>query len=663
MVLAVFPALAFSQTLADTAAAVKLLKTVVVCEHGRQGAGEAFDFYKTSKLSSTEDILQRMQGVNLTRRGAFGMEPMLRHYSAGQMNLTLDGMKIAGACTDKMDPASIYVEPVNLESIEMMQGAGGSFLGSTIGGSLNLQLKDADYIGKKKLYARVSQSYSSVNNGWNSSAVLNGNSGKLAARISGVFRKAGNYMAGAGSIVNFSYYEKINMATSLVYRASEQHSFKLNYVDDWGRDIGFPALPMDVGRARASVFSFSYKMTPAFSWMKGMESKVYLNTVEHFMDDTHRPDVVMHMDMPGWSKTIGAYNEANFFLGTHRLFYRADGYSSFTRADMTMFPANEKSMFMQTLPDNTLNNVGVSLREEWCPDSFYSIIVSGRLDFSNQRVHSEMGLLQWQVFNRNVSDELGTLLKSISLSYTRKIGLYFLATASASYGERLSTPNERYGYYLFNRYDGYDYIGDMSLEPEKARQVELSLQHESKYVTFNVTAFYHFTHDYIYASLLKGYSAMTPGANGVKGYSNIAFAETRGLESGITWKLGKRFSYYSNLKYLITTTSLGKPLPMIPPLKQIQSLRSSILKIQLQVDNEWALAQNQLNADFAEHSTPAYAIFGLRFARTWNVKSIPLQVAFACENILDNTYREHLDWGGIPRPGRNFQITLSGTFY
>jgi iron complex outermembrane receptor protein len=47
---------------------------------------EAFTFYRTGKLSSTEDILSRMEGVNLTKRGAFGLEPMLRAYSAGKIN-------------------------------------------------------------------------------------------------------------------------------------------------------------------------------------------------------------------------------------------------------------------------------------------------------------------------------------------------------------------------------------------------------------------------------------------------------------------------------------------------------------------------------------------------------------------------------------------------
>ena len=49
--------------------------------------------------STTENILSRMQGVTLIRRGAYGQEPMFRGLSNGQLNVTIDGMKVFGACT------------------------------------------------------------------------------------------------------------------------------------------------------------------------------------------------------------------------------------------------------------------------------------------------------------------------------------------------------------------------------------------------------------------------------------------------------------------------------------------------------------------------------------------------------------------------------------
>jgi iron complex outermembrane receptor protein len=128
------PAILLAQT--DTLS-TKLLKELTIQDKGNL----PFTFYQSSKLATTEEILGRMEGVNLIRRGPYGMEPTLRHYNAGQINLSIDGMRLYGACTDKMDPTSVYVEPINLEGISAAHGAHGNFQGSSIGGNINLKLK------------------------------------------------------------------------------------------------------------------------------------------------------------------------------------------------------------------------------------------------------------------------------------------------------------------------------------------------------------------------------------------------------------------------------------------------------------------------------------------------------------------------------------------
>src|SRR5690606_19785886 len=160
-----------------------------------------FNFYKSSKLATTEDILSRMEGVNLIRRGAYGLEPTIRNYSSGQTNITIDGMRIYGACTDKMDPVSIYIEPVNLQSIQVAHGASGALNGSTIGGQINFNLKEPDYFCNKKLHGQFSQSYATVNNGYNTTASLQQTLNKFSYRISGALRDADNYRSGSGTII------------------------------------------------------------------------------------------------------------------------------------------------------------------------------------------------------------------------------------------------------------------------------------------------------------------------------------------------------------------------------------------------------------------------------------------------------------------------------
>ncbi|MFA5245946.1 MAG: hypothetical protein WC380_11645, partial [Pedobacter sp.] len=103
-----FPAL--SQAMHDTISRHLVLKEIQIQGY-TQSKHPGSAFYQSSSLSSTEDILSRIEGVSLIRRGPIGMEPSLRAFSAGQVNVVIDGMKFFGACTDKMDPVTIYTEP------------------------------------------------------------------------------------------------------------------------------------------------------------------------------------------------------------------------------------------------------------------------------------------------------------------------------------------------------------------------------------------------------------------------------------------------------------------------------------------------------------------------------------------------------------------------
>jgi iron complex outermembrane receptor protein len=72
------------------------------------------------------------------------------------------------------------------------------------------------------------------------------------------------------------------------------------------------------------------------------------------------------------------------------------------------------------------------------------------------------------------------------------------------------------------------------------------------------------------------------------------------------------------------------------------------------------MQQNRYNNEFGEDATPAFAVYAIRLQR--EVRSHGLLVACGIENILDKHYHAHLDWGNIPRPGRNFYLNFSYRF-
>lgn len=646
------------QTPKDTSIKTVDLKEVCIFERN-ESDDPAFNFYKSSKLANTEDILGRMEGVSLIKRGAYGLEPIIRNYSSGQTNITIDGMRIYGACTDKMDPVSIYIEPINLQSIQVAHGTSGALNGSTIGGQINFNLREPEFMCNKKLHGQVSQSYATVNKGYNTTASLQQTINKFSYRISGALRDADNYQAGAGTEIKHSGFHKSNVSAVLSYKMDSLQFLRVNYLGDWGKNIGYPALPMDVGAANAQIFSLTHQLAFKNKYFNSNEAKVYSNFIYHAMDDTRRDDAPMHMDMPGWSKTCGAYDNISTKKGFN---LRLDYHYTETRADMVMYPAGEPPMYLQTLPENSFSDIGLALKQQVAFKFKQQIGFNARFDLVNQHGFNGPGVKQWEVFNTDITTVKQDILKNINFQYGKHFKDKVFTQLSFGYGERLPTSNERYGYYLFNRQDQYDYMGNLKLNPEKSYQSEVLVRCVLKKVECSANVFYHYTRDYIYAYRMIGYGPMTIGAQGLKTYTNIAYAISKGAELMLKYHLADPLTYVVTAKYVYAETNLGTPLPLVPPLKVQQALRCKIKLTQMQLEYDYAIAQKRINPDYGDRVTPAFHLLNFRASRNFKLKHGIVQIAGACENILNSNYREHLDIGQIPRFGRSFSINLSFLF-
>jgi len=638
------------------------LKELTVSSKMKTSQQQLIHFFKSNNASTIEDILSRIPEISLLRRGSYGMEPVIRYFNGGQINVMLDGMRIHGACTDKMDPATIYIEPVNLENLQVQTANAGFMNGSSIGGTVNMKMAEPNILYNNKLTGIINSGYQSAANSFYESLRLNYSTGKWAFAANGTYRNSKNYRSGGGEVIPFSQYRKINYALSVKYRQNKNTYFKTDILADDGWNIGYPALPMDVGYAAARIVSFSMHKENHNRRIYKWQTKIYANRVRHFMDDTKRPFVQVHMDMPGESKTFGIYTEAEAsFKPKQKLIIRADGSSAFLIASMTMYQNGQPDMYMLTWPDNRKNQYGIAASWLWQPDSSMQLQVTGRTDLITSGLVSRAAKDQVSIFNNSFTGRTD-FLKNISAQVSKKSGRKLKVTYGISYTERIPTSTELFGFYLFNASDGYDYIGNTELKPERSFQADISLVYSRQRSKIQINGYCSRVFNFIAGSIDSRLSTMTTGANGVKSFINIPYATVAGAEGSGFFKPVTGIDIVTTIRYTLGTDNKSDPLPFVAPLKNITSIRYQPKNISVQMESESALSQNQVNKQYGEDATAGYILLHARLGYYTAVFNNNIELQAGVENVFDRKYHEHLDWGNISRPGRNIYVQLKLSF-
>lgn len=618
--------------------------------------------YTVNRFISTDILLSKNPSIELIRRGGFALEPVLNGMASDRMNITIDGMRIFGACTDKMDPITSYVEPNNMKSVAVLQGSAGSLFGSSIAGTLNMETRGASIRPSQKWSGELGSGFQSAANGWNHLYALNYSHSKWAISSNGVYRKFGNYRSGDGERIAYTQFEKWNNSFSAKYLPREGRILRLDLIVDEGYNIGYAALPMDVLYAKARIGGLSFEQFFKKGLFERAEYKLYANRVKHAMDDTQRPNVAMHMEMPGLTETIGGFADFRFKKLAHSGVVRMDVFRTRARAEMTMFPPEQLPMFMLTWPDVVKQSAGIFIRDVWELKSGNRIGVNVRIDLVSTHSMDQFGVAQASIFDQDIASTDLRLLRNVGLNYTGRFKRKWKYWISSGFVERSPSTTEQYAFYIFNAMDGFDYIGDANIRNEKAWQSDLGFEWKKDRLTWIFSGFHYRIADYIMGKIEREYDAMTIGARGVKIASNLPMAYLSGMRSNLNYALSRSFELDARLSYTYGVIRSGEPLPMIAPLRNVFSCRWTGKRMFLQLESEAVAAQDRVNPDFGEQRTSAFAIFNFRGGYAIQTAKGRLICNAGVENILDQHYRTHLTWGGIPQPGINAFLNLNYTF-
>lgn len=608
------------------------------------------------QAASIDEHLGELRKVNLVRRGSYAWEPVVNNMQTERLSTTIDGMKIFYACTDKMDPVTSYVESGNLQSISLNSGLDGNPQATgNIGGSLDLKLRKVGFDSDPRHF-NVSAGHE-----WNGHLQVYGAdaalSGSRAYLNTGLFyRDADNYRTGGGDLLSYSQFSKVNVFANAGLRLSDKDILESTLIFDRATDVGYPALNMDVSKAQGFITSVSYKHQFGSA---GWETKAYYNHIIHIMDDTTRPDVEIHMDMPGDSWTTGLYSLLTTSLGgdnsaQHDVAVNYDLYYNRLFADMTMYPGGAAPMYMVTWPDVGTLNTGVAVTDNVSIDDFQSLRLSGKVAWQQQRLNNEEGYRGQKVFFPLMTDSYyqttGRLAASYQLSFSKS-----KFSIGTGWGSRAPTVTEAYGYYLNNTFDQYDYMGNPHLKNESAFELNSSAQYQDERFSVGIDANVFLFRDYIIGRLDDRLSAMTVGAEGVKVYRNLDNATIANISLDAGWQLTDRIAWSGRVSYSLGRDDEDGPLPLISPVSWRTELEYGYRSLQARVEVKGNADQTDYAARYGETRTPAWTIVNL--SASYQLRNYSIRAGV--ENLLDKRYSSYSDWNNIPQKGRNIYLNIT----
>ena len=633
------------------------LDEVVVVSRGQGGKRSA-----KGQVATIDEHLQELSHVELIRRGSYAWEPTVNNMQTERLSTTIDGMKIFYACTDKMDPVTSYVESGNLQSISLNSGLNGNPQATgNIGGSLDLKLRKAGFDNDPHHVSLA------AGHEWNGHVQVYGADAALSSHTTylnagAFYRHADNYKSGGGDELPFSQFQKVNVFTNVGFRLAKKDMLETTFIYDRATDVGYPALNMDVAKAEAFITSLAYKhlFSPQGGTEGGLwETKAYYNHITHVMDDTHRPDVAIHMDMPGESWTAGAYSLLTGSFGLHQAQLNLDGYYNRLFADMTMYPGGAAPMYMVTWPDVGTLNTGAALTDDIRLTDASSLHLSGKLSWQHQRLNNDEGYKALSVFFPGMKQQYHQTTGRIAAAFQFTIHNSQF-TIGAGWGSRAPTVTEAYGYYLNNTFDQYDYIGNPRLKNESAVEVNGSINFSIlPSFNFSIDGNAFFFSNYIIGQFERRLSAMTVGAEGVKVYGNIDHATIANASLTAEWRPITGLRWSAKGTYSIGRDDEGDRLPLIAPFTYQSRLSYATGALSVQVEVKGHARQAKYGEKYGETETAAWTIINLSANYQLSIVNYQLALRVGVENLFDKYYATYADWCHIPQKGRNIYVNLS----
>ena len=239
---------------------------------------------KQPHVQDTARLLEDIPGVSFQANGGVSSLPVIRGFNDDRIKTEVDGMTIASACGNHMNPPMSYIDRTNIGKVDVLRGITPvSMGGDSIGGTIVVESADPVFAEAGKgllLNGKLSGFYRSNGDAFGGSMTAGVANQNARLEYTGSHSESQNYNDGNGNIIESTAYENQNHAVKLAYKL-DNHLFEFKGGQQHIPLQGFPNQRMDMLRNDSIFGNLHYK--GEYDWGK-LDGRVYLENTNHYMD-------------------------------------------------------------------------------------------------------------------------------------------------------------------------------------------------------------------------------------------------------------------------------------------------------------------------------------------------------------------------------------------
>ncbi|MCG6936507.1 MAG: TonB-dependent copper receptor [Proteobacteria bacterium] len=633
--------------------------------------------------------LRNVNGVDGSRMGGHGIDPIIRGQKNNQLNILLDGAYLYGACPNRMDPPTSYAAVETYETVSVIRGSQTVLYGGGgSGGTVLFERTTPRFLGDEHFRGSASLGY--VSNSDTVQAGLDLAGGGTQGFIRGIanYTDAGNYTDGSGDEVRSAYTAE-DASLILGYTPSDGTRLELSYEAVRNDDVLYAGAGMDGIYADSDTVRLRYKQAAELGVFSNIRADLYSTDIDHLMNNySLRP-----LTAPVKAETTSTSNTAGGRLlgdirtrgGTTWTFgvdYQNNDRDANRYFGMPPGSGNDPNTLQSLMwPGVTISQSGL-LAEVAVPVNPRDRFKAGlRYDYVDNAAASTkqaaMGVTPQNLYdtyyagaNPDHSDDnnLGGFL-------TYEYGMNDNAVLYSTLSRAVRAADATELYLAANSPQPMmQWIGNPNLAPEAHYQLDVGVNWEQRKWNASASVYYDYVDDFILQDRAHGQEGILQ-TNSATIYRNVT-ARLYGFEAQGNYRISQHWSSQVTMSYVnATNLTDDRAIGQTPPFDATLSLDYTVARLMLGGMVHGQATQTRVEDDPTQNSgvdpgvTPGWVILNLYGSYELG-KDVTLKAGV--NNVFDLNYAYSVNRANVDpfnptaiqvnEPGREFWLRLFARF-